>query len=96
MSAADARAAWVTRLESNLPRESLAADLKIKPADSQDPVSNKIRAAVHVNPPCDLLENHPEVTTLRQRSQQAGLGVLSGIGLLLARRHRRRRDRPVS
>jgi hypothetical protein len=83
---------WITRLESNLPRESLAADLKIKPASTQDAVSNKLRASVHVNPPCDLLENHPEVTALRRRSQQASVGVLSGIGLLIARRRMRRRD----
>src|SRR5207248_2886839 len=70
---------WLTRLEANLPRESLAADLKIKPSNPQDPVSNVMRAAVHVNPPCDLLENHPEVMTLKSRSQQAGIGVLSGI-----------------
>jgi hypothetical protein len=87
---------WVTRLEANLPRESLAADLKIKPSAQQEPVSNKLRASIHVNPPCDLLENHPEVTALRQRSQQAGIGVVSGIGLLFARRMKRRRDRAVS
>jgi len=82
---------WVTRLEANLPRESLADDLKIKPSTPQDPVSNKIRAAVHVNPPCDLLENHPEVTALRRRSQEAGIGLVSGIGLFFARRLKRRR-----
>jgi hypothetical protein len=83
---------WLTRLEANLPRESLAADLKIKPSDPQEPVSNIFRAAVHVNPPCDLLENHPEVTTLRQRTRQAGIGVLSGLVLFFARRRRPRRQ----
>jgi hypothetical protein len=87
---------WVTRLESNLPRESLAADLKIKPSVAQEPVSNTMRAAVHVNPPCDLLENHPEVTTLRQRSQQAGVGLVSGLALFFARRLRRRKDHELS
>jgi hypothetical protein len=84
---------WLTRLESNLPRASLAADLKIKPAGAQTPVGNTFRAAIHVRPPCDLLENHPGVTALTRRSQEAGLGVASGIGLLFARRLRRRRDR---
>jgi hypothetical protein len=87
---------WVTRLEANLPRESLAADLKIKPAAHQDPVSNKLRAALHVNPPCDLLENHPEVTALRQRSQQAGIGVVSGILLFFARRLKRKKNQVVN
>jgi Uncharacterized protein conserved in bacteria (DUF2330) len=86
---------WVTRLESNLPRESLAADLKIKPA-AQQPVTNKLRATTHVNPPCDLLENHPEVTALHRRSQEAGVGIASGIALFFARRLKRRRPRDVS
>jgi hypothetical protein len=83
---------WVTRLESNLPRASLAADLKIKPSNPQSAVANTFRAAIHVNPPCDLLENHPDVTMLRRRSQEAGVGFLSGVGLFLARRLRRKRD----
>jgi len=82
---------WITRLEANLPRESLASDLKIKPSDPQTEVSNTFRATKHKNPPCDLLENHPEVTMLRRRSQEAGLGVLSGLGLFFARRLKRRR-----
>ena len=88
---------WLTRLEANLPRAWLAADLKIKPSNPQDPVSNAFRAAIHVNPPCDLLENHPEVTLLHRRSQEAGIGLLSGVGLFFARRLRRRRsgERPV-
>jgi hypothetical protein len=84
---------WVTRLESNLPRASLAADLKIKPANPQSDIANTFRAAIHVNPPCDLLENHPDVAGLRRRSQEAGVGVLSGVGLFLARRLRRKRAR---
>jgi hypothetical protein len=82
---------WVTRLEANLPRESLAGDLLIKPSDPQTEVKNTFRATKHKNPPCDLLENHPEVTMLRSRSREAGVGVLSGLGLLFARRHKRRR-----
>jgi hypothetical protein len=87
---------WITRVESNLPRASLAADLTIKPSAAQNPVSNTMRAAIHVNPPCDLLENHPEVTALRRRSEEAGIGFLSGIALFFARRSRRRKEHEVS
>ena len=87
---------WVTRLEANLPRESFASDLKIKPSTPQLEVENTFRATKHVNPPCDLLENHPEVSMLRHRSQEAGVGVLSGLGLFFARRLRRRRGPRVS
>jgi len=81
---------WLTRLEANLPHAALATDLKIKPAASQDPGLHAFRAAVHVNPPCDLLENHTEVELPRRRNQEAGVGFLAGIGLLLARRARRK------
>jgi len=85
---------WVTRLEANLPRAALAADLTIKPAAKQDRMPSTYRAAIHVNPPCDLLENHPEVMLLRRSGysgDRAGVGVLSTIGLFFARRLRRRR-----
>jgi len=89
---------WLTRLEANLPRAGLAADLTLKPAATQDEVTNVHRAVTHVNPPCDLLENHPEAMMLRgsrQRSavQEAGIGFLSAFGLFFARRLARRKRR---
>src|SRR5205085_8875494 len=53
---------WVTRLEADLPRESLASDLKIKPSSPQVEVANTFRATKHINPPCDLIEHHHEVS----------------------------------
>jgi hypothetical protein len=68
----------------------------VKPSSPQTEVANTFRATKHINPPCDLLENHPEVSMLRHRSQEAGVGVLSGLGLFFARRLRRRRGLRVS
>jgi hypothetical protein len=90
---------WVTRLESNLPHAALAADLKVVPSASQTEVSNAHRASVHVNPPCDLASNHPDIQVSLKavpasaRTQQAGVSALATLGLLVARRASRRRAR---
>lgn len=41
--------AWVTRLEANLPKEGLTADLTLKPAALQEPMSSFIVAGQHEN-----------------------------------------------
>jgi hypothetical protein len=90
---------WITRLEANLPHAALAADLKIGPAKDQKAVSSAHQAVRHVNAPCDLLSNHPntEVTASNvspnARTQQAGVGAFTALGLLVARRAARRRAR---
>jgi hypothetical protein len=89
---------WVTRLEANLPHAALAADLKLTPAKDQTEVSSAHRATGHVNPPCDLLENHSvEITASKSspgsNSQQAGVSAFTAVGLLVARRAARRRAR---
>ena len=94
---------WVTRLEANLPHAALNTDLRLHPAAAQTAVPQVHRAVTHVNPPCDLLENHPEVALLPRRSsgptrkEQAGLGFLSAFGALAMRRlARKTKDRRAS
>jgi hypothetical protein len=88
---------WITRLEANLPHAALAADLKLAPAADQKEVSSAHRAVSHVNPPCDLLQNHDvEITSKNDisssaRTQQAGASAFAALGLLVARRAARRR-----
>jgi hypothetical protein len=91
---------WVTRLEANLPHAALNADLRLRPANQQMPVSQVRRATTHVNPPCDLLENHREAALLPWhsagplRNEQAGLGFISAFGVLAVRRlARKTKDR---
>jgi hypothetical protein len=91
---------WITRLDANLPRAALAADLKIALAADQTEVTDAHLATQHANPPCDLLQNHDvEIVSNhedpRARKQQAGVGAMTALGLLIARRASRRggRDR---
>jgi len=83
---------WITRLEANLPRAALAQDLTLQSAASQTELSSALRAVKHVNPPCDLLEDHPLEAALQSQSRggapvaHASLGFLSALGLLVARR----------
>ena len=90
---------WITRLEANLPHAALATDLKLKPAADQVNVSSARRAVEHINPPCDLLSNHPDIEITASalspdaRMQQAGVGAFTALGLLVARRASRRRAR---
>jgi hypothetical protein len=90
---------WITRLEANLPHAALAADLKIAPATDQKEVSSAHRAIQHINPPCDLLQNHSDIeitannTSPSSSMQQAGVGAFTAMGLLVARRAARRRSR---
>jgi hypothetical protein len=90
---------WVTRLEANLPHAALAADLKISPAKDQKEVLSVHRAVTHINPPCDLLQNHPDIQVTANnlspnaRMQQAGVSAFMALGLLVARRAARRRAR---
>ncbi len=90
---------WITRLEANLPHAALAADLTITPAMAQTEVSSAHRAVQHINPPCDLIQNHPDIEVTanelspRVRMQQAGVSAFAALGLLVARRASRRRAR---
>jgi hypothetical protein len=84
---------WLTRLEANLPHASLAADLTLKAETTQAEVKHVHRAVTHVNPPCDLLENHPEASLFKQRRpvEQASIGFVSAFALFFARRLARRK-----
>ncbi|HEY3595273.1 MAG TPA: hypothetical protein VGL13_15410, partial [Polyangiaceae bacterium] len=88
---------WVTRLESNLPRARLNADLQLVASKDQTAVTQIHRATTHVNPPCDLLENHPEAALLPPRTpsrfpaEKAGLGLVSVASILAWRRVSRRK-----
>jgi hypothetical protein len=89
---------WLTRLEANLPHAALANDLKITPASEQTEVFSAHRATQHANPPCDLLQNHDvEIVSSNDspasRTRQAGVGALTALGMLIARRAGRRRGR---
>jgi hypothetical protein len=48
------RDVWVTRLEANLPRAALAADLALTPADNQVPVAGWLVAEKALSEPCPL------------------------------------------
>ncbi|HKQ70116.1 MAG TPA: DUF2330 domain-containing protein [Polyangiaceae bacterium] len=90
---------WITRLEANLPHAALSTDLVLKPSASQSEVASAHRATVHLEPPCELLENHPPESRLApsERTQplrEAGVGFVSTLGLFLARRLARRRALP--
>jgi len=45
---------WLTRLEANLPRAALTADLELQATAVQDAVENWLTASELVNPPCTL------------------------------------------
>ncbi|HEX9297496.1 MAG TPA: DUF2330 domain-containing protein [Polyangiaceae bacterium] len=87
---------WLTRLEANLPHAALATDLTLHAEATQAEMTHVHRAVTHVNPPCDLLENHPEAALFpdarqRRHVQEAGIGFLSAFGLFFARRLARRK-----
>jgi hypothetical protein len=88
---------WVTRLESNLPRARLNADLQLVASQDQTAVTQIHRATTHVNPPCQLLEDHPEAALLPPRTphrfpaEKAGIGFVSVAGILALRRVSRRK-----
>jgi hypothetical protein len=73
------RDVWVTRLEAELPREGLATDLILKPAEKQEPISNIIQArvALHAEEFCGSIVG-PKVWTTRGLG---GPGAFVGLGL---------------
>jgi hypothetical protein len=84
---------WITRLEANLPHAALAADLNLRAARDRSEVGQTHRAITHVNPPCDLLENHQSLAPQSHSSsgkREASLGFVSALGLLAMRRMARR------
>ena len=81
---------WVTRLEAELPREGLATDMTLKPAEKQDAISNYMQARIAVNAEtqCGSIVG-PSVWSSPNRPQgtQALIALgLFGIGLLAAAR----------
>lgn len=79
---------WVTRLEAELPREHLATDLTLRPAEKQDAISNFMRARIAVNAEtqCGSIAA-PTVwsTPSKPQGTQAFIALsLFGIGLLAA------------
>jgi hypothetical protein len=101
------RDVWITRLEASLPHAKLSDDLRVHPSNNQTDVTQVHRAITHVNPPCDLLENHPEAALLpagprrgermgpaafgSRLRDDTGIQVVSAALLLAMRRWTRRR-----
>lgn len=88
---------WVTRLEAQLPRTALSADLELTPAEyGQYELSNVHHAASFVNPPCEVTST----TALRDAGgagrRAAGYSPLAAAGLLaLAAAAARRARKPA-
>ncbi len=85
---------WLTRLEANLPHATLATDLQIQAAPSQQPVSNLFNLTKSKGDPCAVnagfFSNDRGPRNARLRNELALLAtILLAIGAAVGRRIRR-------
>lgn len=87
------RDVWVTRLEANLPRDTLDRDLVLGASLSQLSVSNWVEAEGHENAPCEVVEGELAQASRRRPAIPAAtwIGVLAAGAALVRRLARRRR-----
>jgi hypothetical protein len=75
---------WVTRLEANLPRAALAADLELQASASQNDVENWLTAKLGTNTTCPLAAAMPLALTPGGGGDSQGPGRRRGAGNLAA------------
>lgn len=77
---------WVTRMEANLTRESLAADLVLQPATSQVAVSGLVQATAATNLPdtCEIIRKGDDAAGIPVLGRSSGLRRLGDLAAALA------------